>query len=122
MTSLVNLKVFNADVESIDDHKERFDFHCTANQVSEGRKNAFFLSRIGRDAFAKLKTLASPMSLTDLSLEQIVATISQHYKRETVDIAERFKFFKRAQQDMEGVALYIAELRKLAKIATLANI
>ena len=41
--------------------------------------------------------------------------MSQHYKRETVDIAERFKFFKRAQQDTEGVAQYIAELRKLAK-------
>ena len=73
------------------------------------------MSRIGQDAFAKLKTLASPTSLTDLSLEQIVATMSQHYKRETVDIAERFKFFKRAQQDTEGVAQYIAELRKLAK-------
>ena len=55
------------------------------------------------------------MSLTDLSLEQIVATMSQHYKRETVDIAEHFKFFKRVQKDTEGVAQYIAELRKLAK-------
>ena len=29
----VNLEVFNADVESKDDYKERFDIHCTANQV-----------------------------------------------------------------------------------------
>ena len=41
MASSVNLEVFNADVESIDDYKECFDFHCTANQVSEGRKKPF---------------------------------------------------------------------------------
>ena len=96
-------------------YKERFDFHYTMNQISEGCKIALFLSRIGRDAFAKLKTLANPTVFTDLSLEQIVATMSQHYKRETVEIAECFKFFKRAQQDMEGAAQYIAEFRKLAK-------
>ena len=115
MASSVNLEAFNADVESIDDYKERFDFQCTANQVSEGQQKAFFLSRIGWDAFVKLKILASPTALTDLSLEQIVATMNQHYKRETVEIAERFKFFKCTQQDTEGGAQYIAELRKLAK-------
>ena len=41
--------------------------------------------------------------------------MKQHYKRETVEIAERFKFFKRVQQDTEGVSDYIAELRKLGK-------
>ena len=119
MASSVNLEVFNADVESIDDYKERFDFRCTANQVSEGWKKALSLSTIGRDAFVKLKTIASLTALTDLLVEQIVPTMSQHYKRETVEIAEHLKFFKLAQQDTEGVAQYIVELRKLA---TLANI
>ena len=73
------------------------------------------MSRIDQDAFAKLNTLASPMSLTDLLFEEIVATMSQHYKRQTVEIAERFKFFKLAQHDTERVAQYIAELGKLAK-------
>ena len=39
----------------------------------------------------------------------------QHYKRDTVEIAERFKFLKHVQQDREGVAEYVAELRKLGK-------
>ena len=94
MASSVTLEVFNPDVESIDDYKEQFDFHCTANQVPDGRKKALFLTRIGWDVFVKLKTLASPMLLSDLSLEQILSIMRQHYKRKTVEIAEQFKFFK----------------------------
>ena len=115
MASSVTLEVFNPDVESVDDYKEHLDFYCTENQVSREQKKALFLTRIEWDAFVKLKTLASPTSLSELSLEQILSTMKQHYKRETVEIAERFKFFKPVQQDTEGVAEYIAELRKLGK-------
>ena len=104
MASSTTLEVFNAEVESIDDYKERFDFHCTANQIPEGCRKALFLTRIGRDAFSKLKTLVSPTPLNDLSLDQIVSTMRQHYKKDTVEIAERFKFFKCVQQDNKGVA------------------
>ena len=81
MASSVTLEVFNPDVETIDNYKERFNFHCMANQVPDGWKKALFLTRIGRDALVKLKTLASPMALSDLSLEQILTTMRQHYKR-----------------------------------------
>ena len=57
-----------------------------------------------------------------MPLSQIVTTMRQHYKRDTVEIAERFKFFKRVQQDRKGVAEYVAELRKLGKPVILASI
>ena len=41
--------------------------------------------------------------------------MTQHYKKDTVEIAERFKFFKQVQQENESVADYVAELRKLSK-------
>ena len=112
MASSVTLESFNAGVEDIDDYKEHFDFHCTANQVADGRQKALFLTRIGRDAFLKLKTLVSPTPLSDLSLNQIITTIRDHLKKDAVEIAERFKFFKRVQQDNEGVAEYLAKLRE----------
>ena len=74
-----------------------------------------FLTRIGREAFSKVKTLASPTPLTDLNLTQIVDYMKQHYKKETVEITERFKFFKRVQQEKETLVDYLAGLRKLAK-------
>ena len=73
------------------------------------------MTRTGQDSFAKLKILAIPKSLNDLSLEQIFATVRQYYKRKTVEIAEQFKFFKCVELDTEGVAEYIAEYSKLGK-------
>ena len=114
MASQSSLESFNPAVESIEDYKERFDFYCTAHQIPEARRKALFLTRIGRDAFAKLKTLVSPTPLSDVSLTVIVTTMTQHYNKDTVEIAERFKFFKRVQHDKETVADYLAELRRLS--------
>ena len=72
-----------------------------------------FLTLIGHDRFAKLKTLVSLTQLNDLSLSFIVTMMTQHYKKDTVEIAEQFKFFKRIQQEKEAAANHVAELRKL---------
>ena len=68
MASNSMLETFDPAVESVDDYKECFDFHCTATGVKQDRQKALFLSRIGREVFAKVKTLASPRSLADLNL------------------------------------------------------
>ena len=115
------LETFDPAVESVDDYKERFDFHCTATGVKQDRQKALFLSRIGREVFAKVKTLASPRSLADLNLSQIMELMQEHYKKDTIEIAERFKFFKRVQQEQETLANYLAELRKLAKHCNFGN-
>jgi hypothetical protein len=65
--------------------------------------------------YSKLKTLVSPTPLADLSLDDIVSKLAEHYRQDTVEIAERYKFFKRQQGKAEGVTEYMAELRRLAK-------
>lgn len=57
----------------------------------------------------------SPTPLVDLNLDTIVEKLAEHHRPDTVEIAERFKFFKRQQGDKEGVTDYKAELRRLAK-------
>ena len=47
--------------------------------------------------------------------------MQEHYKKDTIEIAERFKFFKRVQQEQETLANYLAELRKLAKHCNFGN-
>ena len=42
MASSVTLEVFNANVESIDNYKERLDFYYMTNQFSEGWKSPGF--------------------------------------------------------------------------------
>ena len=65
MASSAELEVFNAEMENIDNYKERFDFHCTANQIPDARRKALFLTRIGRDAFVKLKTLVAKPNIAE---------------------------------------------------------
>ena len=94
MASSVTLELFNAGVEDIEDYKEGFDFHYTAKQVANGCQKALFLTRIGRNAILKLKTSVSSIPLSDLLLNEIIMTMRDHFKKDTMEIAERFKFFK----------------------------
>ena len=102
---------YDPKIERIEDYKERFDFYCITHAVSEDRRKALFLTRIGQTTHAKLKTLVSPQPLSELTLDAIVEKLQP----ETVEIVECFKFFKRQQDEVKGVADYMAELRKLAK-------
>ena len=86
---------FDPKTERIEDYKERFDFYCVAHGVEESKQKADFLTRIGQTAYSKLKTLVSPTPLADLSLNTIVEKLAEHHRPDTVEIAERFKFFKR---------------------------
>ena len=70
--------------------------------------------------FSKVKTLASPRSLI-IYLPQIVNLMKEHYKKDTIEIMEHFKFFKRVQEEQETLANYLAELRKLTKNCNFGN-
>ena len=112
---------FDPEVEQIDDYKERFDFYCVAHGIADDKKKALFLSRLGQKMFAKLKIWVSPTSLSDLSLDDIVARLKNRTVPETVEIAERFRFFKRQQRVDEQVTEYMAVLRSLAKTCNFGN-
>ena len=106
---------FDPKVERVEEYKERFDFYCTAHAIEAGRQKALFLTRIRQAAYSKLKTLVNPTPMADLTLDQIVEKLASHYKPDTVEIAERFKFFKYVQGEEDGVTDYITGLRKIAK-------
>jgi len=91
MATQLTLEVFNHEIESINDYKEHFNFHCTGHQIPKTHWKALFLTRIGSEAFAKLKMLVSLILLNDLSLAQIITTMKQHYNKlnkDTVEIAK----------------------------------
>ena len=121
------IREFDPQKESIEDFHERFEFYCVANNVrppGEGeadRKKALFITLLGQGSFSKLKSLAHPTPVTDLALDAILQHLSGHYRPKTIEIAERFKFFKRIQREKESVAEFIAELRTLAKTCNFGN-
>ena len=80
-----------------------------------------FITLLGQETFAKLKILASPTAISELSLDAIVQFLTQHYRPTTIEIAERFKFFKRQQNEQESATEYMSELRRLAKTCNFGN-
>ena len=115
-----NLREFDPKKESIEDFRERFDFYCLANNVcdteeNQRRKKALFITVLGQATYAKLKILANPISVSDLTLDAIMEHLIGHFRPQTIEIAERFKFFKRNQREAESASEFMAELQSLAK-------
>ena len=72
-----NLNV-NASAREIEDYFERFEiWNITRKDVKDDRKTAFFLSAVGKEAYALVKNLAfldSPISLLYEKLKDILLT------------------------------------------------
>ena len=118
-----NLREFNPKKESIEDFHERFEFYCVANGISgdnADKKKAMFITLLGQETFARLKILASPTNISELPLDAIMQHLTQHFRPTTIEIAERFKFFKRQQNEQESAMEYMSELRGLAKTCNFA--
>ena len=97
---------------------KRFEFYCVANGIrgdNADKKRAHFVTLLGQETFAKLKTLASPIAVSELTLDAIKQHLNNYFRPVTVEIAERFKFFKRNQKEQESFTDYMSELRRLAK-------
>ncbi|KAL5494013.1 hypothetical protein EMCRGX_G015281 [Ephydatia muelleri] len=103
---------FDLMLEQIDDYKERFDYFCIAHGIAEAKQKALFLTRIGQTMYLKLKTWVSPKKLSDLSID---VQLKSQTSAQTVEIAERYRFFKRLQKDGENVVECMSQLRSLAK-------
>ena len=116
-----HIKEFDSTKETVDDFRQRFEFYCAANNIKsddeaqQARKKALFITMLGQTTFVKLRDLASPTDITTLSLDQVVELLTVHYRPQTIEIAERYKFFKRIQEDQERTTDSIAALRRLAK-------
>lgn len=78
-------------------------------------KEGLFITLLGQSTFAKLKVLASPTAVSDLTMDAIMEQLIGHYRPQTIKKAERFKFLKRNQREMESATEFMAELWGLAK-------
>ena len=95
--------------------------YCVAHGVAEEKQKALFLTSIGQQMYVKLKTWIRPRTFSDLTLEQIVAQLKERTLEETIEIAERYKFFKRLQQPGETVIEYMSGLKQLASTCNFAG-
>jgi len=111
-----SLKEFDPVKESIEDFREGFHFYCLANNIRDEnadaarRKKAMFITLLGQATFVKLKVLASPTPVADLTLDAIMEHLVAHYRPKTIEIAECFEFLSALRKKGEAAVDFIANL------------
>ena len=95
-----HIREFDSAKETVEDFHQCFKFYCQANNINFkdeaqlAHKKALFMTMLGQTAFMKLRDLASPNDISTLTLNQVVEILTAQYRLQTIEIAERYKFFK----------------------------
>ena len=111
-----NVSVFDPAQEEWGEYTERLVYYFTANEITaQTKQRAILLNAVGPSTYRLLKTLASPAQVTDLTFEQIVERAKKHFNPKPSPIVKRFEFNTRRQEEGESVAVFVAELRKIAQ-------
>lgn len=118
MTSLIgHVEEFDVGQPSTwDAYAERLEFYFEANEIkTDIQKKAVLFSVCGARTYAIIRSLISPACPKDKTFKEIVAITKSHFAPNPSEIYQRFKFHRRNQHMNEGIATYIAELRRLAE-------
>jgi hypothetical protein len=120
----VNARVFGV-VEPFDPKKDkwqvyqaRLEQYFVANDVTnEGKKKAVLLTVAGRELCDLLWDLCIPDQPTDdkFTFTKLCDILAEHLVPATVEIAERFVFYRRKQQPSESVIDFMTALRNLSR-------
>lgn len=116
MTAAVGtVSEFNPDEEDWESYVERVDLYIVANGITNAeKKRAVLLTVCGAKTYHIIRDLVAPSKPTDLTYDEIVARVNEHYNPKPVVTVERFKFHSRSRQAGESIATFVAALRHLA--------
>ena len=90
------------------------ELYFAANEIKADKRVPVFLNLIGRENYSLLRSILSPQKPAEQPLKKLMDVLREYYEPKKVVMAARFLFHQRQQQPGESVAIYLAELRKLA--------
>ena len=94
---------------------EQVTIFWQANGIGEDdKKRAVLLTSIGSVAYGVVKSLTAPALPIDTDLADLLKLLKEHYSPRPNPIVCRREFYKRDRRSGEKVAVYLAELRRLA--------
>ena len=92
---------------------ERLEHYFTANDIASSEKRrAILLNAVGAATYRLIRTLVAPAKVSEISFDNIV---DRARNLKPSPIVKRFEFNTRRQKENESVAVYVAELRKIAE-------
>ena len=107
---------FDATQEEWSEYAEQLVHYFMLNDITgEDKLRAILLNGVGPATYRLIKTLASPVKVTELSFEEIVARTTAHLNPKPSPTVKRYEFNIRVQWEGESIATYVAELRKITE-------
>ena len=100
--------------EDFESYVERLEAWLVVNGVTVEQKGSVFLAVIGATTYKLLKSVLAPEKPNTKTFDELVNVLQRHYKPKPLIIAERFRFYKRQQQEGETGASFSVALRQLS--------
>ena len=113
--SIGKIAEFDPENEKISEYLERIHLYFEANDIANAKKVSVLLTVIGSKTYSLLRGQLAPTLPKDKPLKDLEKLLKDHFEPKPLIIAERFRFYKRAQAAGESLADYLAELRQLAQ-------
>ncbi|XP_022777528.1 uncharacterized protein LOC111318945 [Stylophora pistillata] len=114
MTAIGKIESFDETEEKWETYVEWVEQFFLANNIDEDHRVPTLLSLIGSKTYTLLRDPLTPDKPATKSFQEIVTTLQQHFNLKPLEIAERFRFYKRIQREEETLLTYVADLKKLA--------
>ena len=99
-------------------YTERLQQYFAANDMRNTEKQrAIFLSTAGASTYKLIKSLLAPSKLAGRSFDELVKLVRDHHQPPPSESVQRYMFniYTRVRKQEETIALYVAELRRLAE-------
>ena len=113
---------FDATQEDWTTYVECLEMYFLANEVGEAaRKRVVLLSVCGPTAYRLIQNLAQPVKPSEVSYDNIVKLLSDHYFPSKSILTQRFRFNSHCRRPSETIADYVAELRRISEHCQFAD-
>lgn len=121
MAAIGKIEEFNLREKNWSSYIARVQQFFKANNVKSELKTAMLITIMGSEAFDLLTDLCNPEKPENCAFEDLVDLMGNHLQPKPSDIAERYKFRHRVQENQESIANFVAVLKRLAKNCNFGN-
>ena len=111
-TTVGKLEVFDLKRHNFLKYVQRVQHYFKANNITEDRKKAVFLSVLGYETYEILANIFTNPEKEDF--DTLVDRLTNHFYPKSSIVAERYKFGCCHQGDSESLTDFIADLRRLS--------
>ncbi|KAK8775781.1 hypothetical protein V5799_030873 [Amblyomma americanum] len=108
------LEPFHGEGGAWTEYLERVKLFFDANSVPEEKKKSVFLTCCGSSTYSLLRSLLTPKTPDQVSIDEIFSVLSGHYIPKPSVVVCRFRFNSRSRQPEESVSDYTTSLKKLS--------